>query len=257
MCEFAPCKKSTDVLACETKPPASDNVISYSYTTCEGVPANRIAVLRCPIKCKKCTTPPNAYGSCPIGWVKIDGCCMDTTVGQDCTGTNPDGSCPLGFTTTTAGETNYCCPNPTPTPTPDGGGGHWECDPACYGDGGFAITQQQSSLDGGVTPNNVDHCCIWTPIIIDILGNGFDLTTAQNGTDFDFNGDGVAHKMSWTSAKSDDAWLVLDRNGNGTIDNGAELFGNMTPQPVSDEKMAFLPWPSMISPKMAETVMAE
>lgn len=59
------------------------------------------------------------------------------------------------------------------------------------------------------------------PLMINLNGGAVELSDQY--FDFDLNGDGQTERIAQTAGGS--GYLVFDRNGNGTIDNGSELFG--------------------------------
>ncbi len=64
------------------------------------------------------------------------------------------------------------------------------------------------------------------PLILDLDGDGVETINVKNGANFDYDGNGFAERISWASP--DDGLLVLDKNDNGRVDNGEELFGDQT-----------------------------
>ncbi len=91
----------------------------------------------------------------------------------------------------------------------------------------------KSSPDGAI-PGLWDKARTWHPVLdplaLDLDGNGFQTVSAlDGGVRFDHEGNGVRSGTGWLAGG--DAWVVLDRDGDGLIASGNELFGNETQLP--------------------------
>ncbi len=75
-----------------------------------------------------------------------------------------------------------------------------------------------------ITSNYWDAINTQSPLVLDLDGDGIKTVGRSNGAFFDFDGTGRRTLTGWVNAS--DGLLVLDRNGNGLIDDGSELFGN-------------------------------
>ena len=64
---------------------------------------------------------------------------------------------------------------------------------------------------------------VYDPILLDLNGNGYEIERKSSGAYFDLNCDGFAERINWTTK---DAILAVDKNGNGIIDDGNEVFGD-------------------------------
>lgn len=70
-----------------------------------------------------------------------------------------------------------------------------------------------------------------SPLMLKLSEGPWRLTGLEDPVQFDISADGHMDIMGWTYPGSDVGFLALDRNGNGTIDDGSELFGTATPLP--------------------------
>jgi len=71
---------------------------------------------------------------------------------------------------------------------------------------------------------------MYSPIVLNFAGNAAVPTKdfSSSGVKFDLDADGTSEKVGWINARSSAGFLAFDRNNNGKIDNGTELFGEAT-----------------------------
>jgi hypothetical protein len=80
-------------------------------------------------------------------------------------------------------------------------------------------------------PALAGHFC-QTPLILDLDGDGFVSTRRlASGVSFDIDADGHAERTGWTAPTSREAFLWLDHDRDGVVDDGSELFGSSTGLP--------------------------
>ena len=109
-----------------------------------------------------------------------------------------------------------------------GGGGGGECDQCSFfasGPDECAVGEEEEQT---LIWDSECGCCkeSLTPLIMNLRG-GIRLSDREHGVLFDFDADGTSELLPWPSG-SDEGWLVWDRNENGLIDDGRELFGSAT-----------------------------
>lgn len=76
------------------------------------------------------------------------------------------------------------------------------------------------------------------PIALDLNGDGIDLTSYQDGARFNITGKDPSATTAFVTGG--DAFLAIDRNGNGVIDDGTELFGDQNGARNGYEELAKL-----------------
>jgi hypothetical protein len=104
-----------------------------------------------------------------------------------------------------------------------------DCTPGQTNEGGDPCCQSACELTGGTWTRTVYDCqnSCNTPLVLAFHDEPVTFTDA--GGEFDLAGRNASMSTRWVSSRT--PWLAFDLDGNGTIDDGRELFGSMTDLP--------------------------
>ncbi len=81
---------------------------------------------------------------------------------------------------------------------------------------------------GGSPPPDEDGGSGGSPIVFNLEEGGYRLTGVSEPVLFDITASGTPLRIGWTAPGAEEAFLWLDRNHNGRVDDGSELFGTAT-----------------------------
>lgn len=166
----------------------------------------------------------------------VDGCndaCGSTNCDGSCDTSDCDFDCGKGSgcvsNTGSSGCTTDVCGDSCGTVNCDGSCDGSGCPTSCGGGGGGGGDDPCAGCDDECLDFFGEYECIddADPILIDLTGDGFLMTDANSGVNFDFFGSGKPLRLSWTAASAQNGgWLLIStitarsitaRNCSGTL----------------------------------------
>ncbi len=87
-----------------------------------------------------------------------------------------------------------------------------------------SVISERFNIEINIESLNIGESAFCDPLVLDLDGDGIDLSGVEDGVLYDIDGDGVKEQTAFI--RGDDALLYLDNNGNGLADSGLELFGD-------------------------------
>ncbi len=105
--------------------------------------------------------------------------------------------------------------------------------------GSFCCSTHSVCEGGGNRWDGQTCTCMFSPLMLVLEGSYLGLSSASQGVLFDLSPGPPLERVAWPTQPNIVPFVVDDRNGNGTIDDGGELIGSASPQGNGSERNGF------------------